>query len=314
MAALGEGGSESEGGVGDDAEAESNQSNQTVATDTGEVDAVEIANSDAESKFDQTANIRRDPLALLAEAAGYSDSERWWEHMIEERQDSSELFEAIAEAMTALRAEVDATSPRDTLDREREQLREAHMRKNLRKAIKDGYENIAVVCGAWHTPALANMPTKKHDAEILKGMKRIKIDSTFTPWTHSRLTMRSGYGAGIWSPGWYQHRWQSETDDLPISWLTKVAQLLRGEDLDASPAQVIDAVRLADTLAAIRERSMPSLEEFNEAALSVFCFGNPAPLNIIHDKLIVGETMGEIPDCSAWHRRSPKIESNSWCR
>src|SRR5690606_39045101 len=68
------------------------------------------------------------------------------------------------------------------------------------------------------------------------------------------------------------------------------------EDLDASPAQVIDAVRLADTLAVMRERTMPSLEEFNEAALSVFCFGNSAPLRIIHKKLIVGETMGEIPD------------------
>ncbi|MGB3916644.1 MAG: DUF5682 family protein, partial [Thiothrix litoralis] len=54
-----------------------------------------------------SAVIRRDPLALLAEAAGYADSERWWEHMVEERQDSSQLFQAILEAMTALRNEVD---------------------------------------------------------------------------------------------------------------------------------------------------------------------------------------------------------------
>ncbi|GAB5494766.1 MAG: DUF5682 family protein [Phototrophicaceae bacterium] len=234
--------------------------------------------------------LRSDPLGELAKAAGYADGERWWEHFIENRDNDTDVFTAILEAMTALRDEgIVSNHPL-------EDKREAYMRRIIRQAEKDGYQRIAVVCGAWHTPALANMPTKKHDAEILKGMKRIKIDSTFTPWTHSRLTMRSGYGAGIWSPGWYQHRWQSDTDDLSISWMTKVAQLLRTEDLDASPAQVIDAVRLADTLAAIRERSMPSLEEFNEAALSVFCFGNPAPLNIIHDKLIVGETMGEIPD------------------
>lgn len=234
--------------------------------------------------------LRSDPLGELAKAAGYPDGERWWEHFIENRQDDGDVFTAILEAMTALRDE-GITSQHPLEDK-----REAYMRRIIREAEKEGYQRIAVICGAWHAPALAQMPSKKHDNDILRGMKRIKIDATFTPWTHSRLTMWSGYGAGIWSPGWYQHRWQSGSENISISWLSRVAQLLREEDLDASPAQIIDAVRLADTLAAIRERTMPSLEEFNEAALSVFCFGNPAPLKIIHNKLIVGETMGEIPD------------------
>jgi hypothetical protein len=41
---------------------------------------------------------------------------------------------------------------------------------------------------------------------------------------------------------------------------------------------------------------MPGLEEFNEASLTVYCFGNSAPLKLIHDKLIVGEVMGAVPD------------------
>ncbi len=235
-------------------------------------------------------HLRSDPLGELAKAAGYPDGERWWEHFVENRKDDGDIFTAVLEAMTALRDEGIASH------HPLEDKREAYMRKIIRQAEKDGFDRIAVVCGAWHAPALAQMPSQKDDNAILKGMKRIKVEATFTPWTHSRLTMWSGYGAGILSPGWYQHRWQEDTDDISISWMTRVAQLLREEDLDASPAQVIDAVRLADTLAAIRERTMPSLNEFNEAALSVFCFGNPAPLKIIHKKLIVGETMGEIPD------------------
>ena len=234
--------------------------------------------------------IRSDPLGELAKVAGYQDGERWWEHMIENRQNSGEIFEVLTEAMGALR-ETGVTSPVPIDDK-----REAYMRRTIREAQKEGYERIAVVCGAWHAPALAEMPPAKDDNAILKGLKKLKVEATFTPWTHSRLTMWSGYGAGIWSPGWYQHLWESEDQNIAISWLTKVARLLRHEDLTASPAQVIDAVRLADTLAALRHRPVAGLEEFNEASLTVFCHGNVAPLKIIQEKLIVGEVMGEVPD------------------
>ena len=46
---------------------------------------------------------RPDPLALLAEAAGYSDHELWWERQVEQRSDATGLFEGILEAMTTLR-------------------------------------------------------------------------------------------------------------------------------------------------------------------------------------------------------------------
>ena len=239
---------------------------------------------------DEETKLRHDPLGTLAKAAGYQDGERWWEQMVEHRRDSTGLFEGLLEAMTALREEgITSNHPM-------EDQREAYMRRIIREAQEEGYQNIAVICGAWHSPALANTPPVEEDDEILKDMGEMRVDITFTPWTHGRLTMWSGYGAGIWSPGWYQHIWDSEGHDTAISWLTRCADLLRNEDLTASPAQVIDAVRLSETLAAIRNRAMPGLEEFNEAALTVYCFGNSAPLKLIHDKLIVGEVMGAVPD------------------
>ena len=263
---------------------------ETAEKGEAEPETENIAPPKTNDEATQEEQIRSDPLGELAKAAGYQDGERWWEHFVENRDNDADIFEALLEAMTALRDEgIMSQHPL-------EDKREAYMRRIIREAEKEGYQKIAVVCGAWHAPALATMPTQKHDNDILKGMKRIKVDTTFTPWTHSRLTMWSGYGAGIWSPGWYQHRWESDSQNIAISWMSKVAKLLREEDLDASPAQVIDAVRLAETIAAIREREVPGLEEFNESALTVFCYGNTAPLRIIHNKLIVGETMGEIPD------------------
>lgn len=247
----------------------------------------------AEKAQTATDEWRRDPLRHLAQAAGYDDSERWWEQMVEHRRDDNEVFEAIAEAMTALRENL----PQDLRPDEAllEEQREAWMRQTIRGAQKEGFERIAVICGAWHAPALQTMSNAKTDAETLKGLPKIKVQSTWVPWTHGRLQFASGYGAGVGSPGWYGHLWTTH-DRVTIRWMTRVAALLRDEDIDVSSAHVIEAVRLAETLAAFRDRSLPGLDEVNEAIQTVFCFGDDLPLQLIRRKLIVGETMGTVPD------------------
>ena len=107
--------------------------------------------------------IKMDPVAHLANAAGFDDGEKWWEHMFEYRHDNHQIFEAVAEAMQVLRENFQGKADR------REQLREAWMRKTIRQAEKEMFENIAVICGAWHAPALVNMPKQKGDNELLKG-------------------------------------------------------------------------------------------------------------------------------------------------
>ncbi|MEW6157598.1 MAG: DUF5682 family protein [Verrucomicrobiota bacterium] len=239
-----------------------------------------------------------DPLSHLARAAGYSDSERWWEHMVEHRKDDADVFSAVLEAMSALR-DAAVQSALQQFEPEREAQREAHMRQTIRDTQKLGFHRIAVVCGAWHAPALARMPSAKEDAAVLKGLPRRKVLATWVPWTYSRLAFASGYGAGVLSPGWYDFLWRLRGDrarDVATHWLTKVARLLRGEDLDASSASVIEAVRLAESLSAMRGRPLPGLPELNEATQTVLCFGDPLPLRLIEEKLIVSERLGEVPD------------------
>lgn len=246
--------------------------------------------------------IPTDPLGLLAQAAGYSDGERWWEHMVETRTNSVDLFAAILEAMTAVRQEL------PHLEEPMEAQREAYMRKTIREAQKSGFERIAVVCGAWHAPAVSEPPPAKEDTALLKGLPKTKVEVTWVPWTYGRLAYGSGYGAGIESPGWYHHLWKGGAEDnnnssrsnvnvnVTISWMTRVARLLREQDLDASSAHVIEAVRLAESLAALRNRPLPGLPELNEATQTVLCFGSNLPMQLIHDKLIVGERLGKVPE------------------
>jgi hypothetical protein len=238
---------------------------------------------------------RADPLGWLAAAAGYSDGERWWEHMVEQRRDGADLFAAILEAMSALRAE----SPPEPDPVEAQ--REAWMRQTIRAAIDEGFQRIAVVCGAWHSPALVDLAGAQHDTALLKGLAKLKVQATWVPWTHGRLSYHSGYGAGIESPGWYEHLWLTGAagcapSEVAARWAARVARLLREQDLDASAAHVIEAVRLAEALAALRDRPLPGLPELNEASRAVFCFGSDLPMRLIHEKLIVGETLGQVPD------------------
>ena len=258
--------------------------------------------SDGNASPSPQPDYRSDPLNWLAQAAGHADGESWWNHTVEERGDGEELFAAIAEAMTALRADLgEQAQERDPDEARREILREAHMRQRIRDAVKKGHERIAVVCGAWHLGGLQATVKASADAALLKGLPKLKVQSTWVPWTYRHLTRASGYGAGIHAPGWYEHLWHcGATDNQParprtIGWLARVARLMRERDLDCSSAHLIEATRLADTLAALRQRPQPGLEELHEATRSVLLMGDDAALQFIADALLVGQKMGQVP-------------------
>ncbi|WP_049565364.1 DUF5682 family protein [Nonomuraea sp. SBT364] len=229
---------------------------------------------------------RVDPIGALAAAAGYDDPERWWEDVVEHRGDTP--FEVIAEAMAAVR---EGYAPD-----EREARREAYMRRTLRAAVKEGHERIAVVCGAWHVPALAGpLPPVKDDDAVLRGMPRVKAVVTWVPWTYGRLAWWSGYGAGITSPGWYDHLFTAA--DRPVErWLAGAAAVLREEGLAVSPAHVIEAVRLAEGLAALRGRPLAGLGEVTEAVRAVLCEGDDLAVELVQRRLVVGDRLGRVSD------------------
>ncbi len=256
-------------------------------------DAEAETEAEAEVPGADPAGVRGDPLAVLAAAAGHDDPERWWEDVVEHRgtaRDGDALapFAALEEAMGALR-ETEGTD-----EDGRDLVREAYMRLQVRAARKEAGGRVAVVCGAWHVPALRRGTTVAADRALLRGLPKVKADLTWVPWTHRRLTRAGGYGAGIESPGWYRHLFAAA--DRPVErWLTKVAGLLREEGRLVSPAHVVEAVRLAETLAALRGRPLAGLGETADAVRAVMCEGSDVPLALVHDRLVVGDVLGEVP-------------------
>ena len=239
-----------------------------------------------------------DPLTLLAQAGGFADGERWWERLVEQRQEGLPVFTGIAEAMTALRTTLEAEQPLPY----REALREAWMRQRLRQAQAEGFSRIAVICGAWHVPALQGEMDAKADAALLHNLPRCPVVATWTPWSYGRLAAASGYRAGVTAPGWYHFLWESQARQqeraafITAGWLAQVARLLRTEGHDVATASVIEAVRLGETLTALRDKSLPELEELNEAALTTLCFGDPTLLQLVQTRLVVSERLGTVPE------------------
>ena len=252
----------------------------------------------------QEQQFTADPLTLLAKAAGFDDGERWWERLVEQQREGLPVFAAIGEAMGALRSALLDEPPLPY----REALREAFMRQGLRQAQAEGFQRIAVICGAWHVPALqqlTNPPTDaKADRQLLHGLPKATVVATWTPWSYGRIAAASGYRAGIAAPGWYDFLWEShqktyqmgeQSSAIGAGWLARIARLLRSEGHDVATANVIEAVRLAETLTALRDKPLPTLDELNEAALATLCFGDETLLRLIERQLVISERLGAVP-------------------
>lgn len=231
-----------------------------------------------------------DPLGALAAAAGEPDAERWWDDVVEHRGDGVPAFDAVADAMDAVRSGI--TTPADDL------RREAHMRIAIRAAqaaYPDGL--IAVVCGAWHVPALdVAGTTARADATLLKGARKgaAKAAVTWVPWSDQRLRRQSGYGAGVAAPGWYRHVFAHPGPDGVARFFVDAAGAMRTAGLVASPDHLIGASRLADALAGLRNRPRAGLAEVLDAAGAVMG-GDSGRLPPVIDELTVGDRIGAVP-------------------
>jgi hypothetical protein len=250
---------------------------------------------------DLLAPMTRDPLSYFAELEGFSDSGTWWDYRFERQyQDTNPeaYFEAVYMVIEQLRqAQIPSSLEAENV------YREAFMRQAIRKAQKEMYHTIVVICGAWHAPALSEIDkSEKTDIKLLKALPKAKMKTnvTWIPWTNARLSSQSGYGAGISSPGWSEYRWFFP-EDKGVQWLIQVAQVFRQKNIPISSAHVMEAFRLTEALCSIRQKAFPTLDELNEAVITVMCMGDAKIFQPIQKELIVGERIGAVPNSLPKH-------------
>ena len=229
---------------------------------------------------------QHDPLAVLAQAAGYDDPERWWDDLVESRLDSSSPFPMITDAMAELRMIMDQTAATRS------------GRPGVRRTCASRSGRLSSAVGnAW--PWSAAPGTRLCCA----GRRRRRPPTSGRCGGH--LDARSlDLGAVDASAACLRHRLgpgslarlvspsldRSRSADRALA--GQVAQALRVRDLPVSSAHVIEAVRLAETLASLRGRPLAGLTEVTEATRAVLCDGDELAVRYVTDHLVVGRRSG----------------------
>ncbi|MEO6189626.1 MAG: DUF5682 family protein, partial [Saprospiraceae bacterium] len=228
-----------------------------------------------------------DPLGYLARQSGYKDTERWWDSYFESWTEDEELFNIIHNLMLELRTNSKGIDDYETL------LREEFMRQQINICINKSPEKLAIVCGAWHSPALSTyaiLPSKKVN---LDSLKNLSIGSSIIPWTYSRLALNRYYSAGIESPVWHECIFQNSETAIS-NWLSQAATQFRKNGYQVSTAEHIDTERLSKELAMLREMPIAGIEELMDACTTVIGKGDVNRINLLKNQMIIGNKSGEI--------------------
>lgn len=239
---------------------------------------------------------------LWAKLAGEEDYESYWERNFELNLNKDTYRKTTYEYSRSIRELSEENEHlQDCFEYARNLIREAYMRYNIEKVISEGHkpEKIVVVTGAYHSSAL-NENFKAMTEEEFKKLPTRKTNLTLMPYSYYKLSSQSGYGAGNNAPAYYGYMWKfmrnNEMNKLPAYYLSKIASLLRKSGTHRSSAEVIEGVRLANSLAAINYGSAPTLKDLRDAA--VVCLGQGS-LSVIAEtvaKVEVGTDIGILPE------------------
>ncbi len=234
--------------------------------------------------------------ARIAATAGERDYDTYWERNFEHIA-ARGTYQRSAYELGATIRELDADQPRW---RAENLIREAYMRRRIEAAIASGVrsERIVAVVGAFHAPVLRGDFPAMTDEE-LQSLPTRDSKLTLMPYSYFKLSSQSGYGAGNHAPAYFELLWQTLEDasvvDLSRRYLSRVARQMRDGGTHRSTAEVIEAVRLAETLAAFKDGVAPTLNDLRDAAVTLLGQGELAAVKESLARVDVGTEIGNLP-------------------
>lgn len=258
-----------------------------------------------EEKDDNSENGKKENNAIKDKSiyekwallAGEEDHDTYWERYFEHNQNKDAYRLSALEFGKSIR-ELLQDNP---VEMAKNLVREAYMRKRILEVMEAGHsaEKIVVVTGAYHSPALMGDLPPMSEEEFL-SLPRVKTKLTLMPYSYYRLSSRSGYGAGNNAPAYYGMMWdclkEGELEILPYAYFSKIAFFMRESGTHRSSAEVIEAVRLSNTLAAMHGGSAPTLRDLRDSA--VVCLGQ-GELSVVSEAMAqveVGTEIGALPE------------------
>ena len=225
----------------------------------------------------------------IAVRHGFRSFEEMWEAWFEAPAHGADEFAA------ALTAWGDFVRHRDRIDYHR--ARDARMARHIQDAIAAGTApgSIVVVVGAAHAAALASGDVDPALEEKLFS-RSVPTEITLIPYSFTRLAGQTGYGAGNRAPRYYQKAHDAGCDytRATLEVLIEFTEHLRVRGFAASLADTIEAYRLAVTLAGMRGKHAPGLDEIREATIATMCRGEAKHVDQFLWPAVIGKTVGKV--------------------
>jgi len=239
---------------------------------------------------------RFDAYAALDRQAGEDGHDTFWERVLEHTAAPDAYRRGAAEFGRQLRS---LTAGREA-DWAENLVREAYMRRQIADAIAQGCApgEIVAVTGAYHVEGLKQ--GEPMTDEQLAALPRTAASHTLMPYSYYRLSTRSGYGAGNKAPAYFSLVWESlnRGDNLwhARSYLSRLARYQREHGNPVSSAEVIEGVRLAGELAALRGSPVPVLRDLRDAAVTCMGGGSFSAIALAVADTEIGAAIGSLPD------------------
>ncbi len=232
----------------------------------------------------------------LLETVTGEDHDTFWERNFEQLGDGEDFRTVNGTFGRQLRAAA-GESGRDQAETV---VREAYMKRVIAQAAASGIspEKIFCVCGSFHVAGLEENAPMTDEEE--RSLPRADSRATLMPYSYYRLSSRSGYGAGNRAPAYFELLWDALNGggirETAYLYLTRLAAAHRKAGNLVSSAEVIEAARLADTLAALRGSRYPTLSDLRDASVATMGHGSFSELALAAADTEIGRTIGFLPE------------------
>lgn len=251
-----------------------------------EREGLESAGAGAEPGAEPEEEVRIE--VACARARGFRSFEEFWEASFEAPDYEPEDFKAALIAYANL--------VRQSGDRAVHRARDAVMARRVLEVMASGFEpeEVIIVVGAAHAAAFAAGDIDLAAADLLPDP--VPSASTLIPFSYPRLAEQLGYGAGNRAPQYYQraHDAGCSFRRATLEVLVEFAERLRGRGFMASLADTIEAYRLAVTLAEMRGKAEPGLDELREATIATMCRGDETHVDAFLWPSVIGRNVGKV--------------------
>lgn len=261
-----------------------------AATNGASVEFIDWPAGVALASHDDEANDARGPdvNALSAEALGHRSFEEMWEASLEAPAYDPEAFSRVILAY----ADLVRAAGLSASHRARDAVMASHVLAKITAGVAPG--SIAVVAGAAHVAAFAAGDVDLARAASLP--EPVPCALTLVPYSFPRLSTAIGYGAGNRAPRYYQlsHEAGCSYTEASLRVFIELGDQLRLRGMSASLADTLEAYRLARSLASLRDKAEPGLDEVREAAVATLCRGDATHVDELLRASVVGSSTGRL--------------------